>query len=54
MMGLSGDVLDAGKWLVSQGIANPNKLAVAGWSYGGYAEEMLRKSDSFLRKAMGL
>jgi dipeptidyl aminopeptidase/acylaminoacyl peptidase len=32
-----GDVLDAGKWLVSQGIANPNKLAVAGWSYGGYA-----------------
>jgi acetyl esterase/lipase len=32
-----GDVLDAGKWLIAQGIANPNKLAVVGWSYGGYA-----------------
>jgi acetyl esterase/lipase len=32
-----GDVLDAGKWLVAQGIANPGKLAVVGWSYGGYA-----------------
>jgi acetyl esterase/lipase len=32
-----GDVLDAGKWLVAQGIANPDKLAVVGWSYGGYA-----------------
>jgi dipeptidyl aminopeptidase/acylaminoacyl peptidase len=32
-----GDVLDAGRWLVSQGIASPDKLAVVGWSYGGYA-----------------
>ena len=32
-----GDVLDAGKWLVAQGIASPDKLAVVGWSYGGYA-----------------
>ena len=32
-----GDVLDAGKWLVAQGIASPGKLAVVGWSYGGYA-----------------
>jgi dipeptidyl aminopeptidase/acylaminoacyl peptidase len=31
------DVLDAGKWLVAQGIASPDKLAVVGWSYGGYA-----------------
>ena len=32
-----GDVTDAGRWLVSQGIADPKKLAIFGWSYGGYA-----------------
>jgi acetyl esterase/lipase len=32
-----GDVVDSGKWLVSEGIANPDRLAIVGWSYGGYA-----------------
>lgn len=32
-----GDVNDAGRWLKSQGIAAPGRLAIVGWSYGGYA-----------------
>lgn len=32
-----GDVNDAGRWLLKQGIAREGKLAVVGWSYGGYA-----------------
>lgn len=32
-----GDVVDSGRWLIAQGIADPKKLGVFGWSYGGYA-----------------
>ncbi len=32
-----GDVLDGGRWLLAQGIAAPSRLAIVGWSYGGYA-----------------
>ena len=47
-----GDVLDAGKWLVAQGIANPAKLAVVGWSYGGYAALQSAVVDPSVFKAV--
>jgi dipeptidyl aminopeptidase/acylaminoacyl peptidase len=47
-----GDVLDAGRWLVAQGLADPGKLAVVGWSYGGYAALQSAVVDSKLFKAV--
>jgi dipeptidyl aminopeptidase/acylaminoacyl peptidase len=32
-----GDVLAAGHWLVTQGIADPTRIGIVGWYYGGYA-----------------
>jgi dipeptidyl aminopeptidase/acylaminoacyl peptidase len=31
-----GDALDAGHWLVHQGVADPSRLFIVGWSFGGY------------------
>jgi dipeptidyl aminopeptidase/acylaminoacyl peptidase len=47
-----GDVLDAGRWLVAQGIADPTKLCVVGWSYGGYAALQSAVTDQSLFKAV--
>lgn len=47
-----GDVNDAGRWLVSEGIANPDKLAVVGWSYGGYAALQSQVADADVFKAV--
>jgi dipeptidyl aminopeptidase/acylaminoacyl peptidase len=46
-----GDVLDAGRWLVAQG-AEPEKLAIFGWSYGGYAALQSVVVDQSLFKAV--
>jgi dipeptidyl aminopeptidase/acylaminoacyl peptidase len=47
-----GDVLDAGRWLSAQGIADPGKLAVVGWSYGGYAALQSAVTDPTVFKAV--
>ena len=47
-----GDVNDAGRWLMSQGIAAPDKLAIVGWSYGGYAALQSAVLDPGLFKAV--
>ncbi len=46
-----GDVTDAGRWLVKEGIADPAKLAIVGWSYGGYAALQANVVDPDLFKA---
>ena len=47
-----GDVNDAGRWLRDQGIAAPGKLAIVGWSYGGYAALQSSVLDPDLFKAV--
>ena len=47
-----GDVNDAGKWMVAQGIAKPDQLAIFGWSYGGFAALQSAVVDPSLFKAI--
>jgi acetyl esterase/lipase len=47
-----GDVNDAGRWLVKEGIATPEQLAIVGWSYGGYAALQSQVLDPALYKAV--
>ncbi|WP_242008294.1 alpha/beta hydrolase family protein [Sphingomonas ginsenosidivorax] len=47
-----GDIDDGGRWLVKQGIADPAKMAIVGWSYGGYAALQSGAVDPTLFKAI--
>jgi dipeptidyl aminopeptidase/acylaminoacyl peptidase len=47
-----GDICDAGRWLVKEGIADPSKLAIVGWSYGGYAALQTNVVEPNLFKAV--
>jgi len=47
-----GDVNAGGRWLAAQGIAAPGKLAIVGWSYGGYAALQSAVLDPDLFKAI--
>lgn len=47
-----GDVDDAGRWLAKTGVADPHKLFIVGWSYGGYAALQSAVLDPGLFKAV--
>jgi dipeptidyl aminopeptidase/acylaminoacyl peptidase len=47
-----GDITASARWLASQGIADPNKLAILGWSYGGYAALQSAATEPSLFKAV--
>jgi len=46
------DIADSARWLQSQGIADPKRMAIFGWSYGGYAALMEAETDPQLYKAV--
>lgn len=37
---MQDDVTDGAKWLIAQGIADPERTCIVGWSYGGYSAMM--------------
>ena len=46
------DIDVSAKWLASQGIADANKIAIMGWSYGGYAALQTAATDPAMYKAV--
>ena len=46
-----GDVSAAARWLAAQGIADPKRIAIVGWSYGGYAALLSAATEPSLYKA---
>jgi len=47
-----GDIAASTRWLAAQGIADPKRVAIVGWSYGGYAALMEAETDPALYKAV--
>ena len=47
-----GDITAGAKWMVSEGIADPSRLAILGWSYGGYAALQSAVTEPDLYKAV--
>jgi len=47
-----GDITSAARYLVSSGIADPKRLAIVGWSYGGYAALQSATTEPSLYKAV--
>ena len=45
------DIADSARWLGAQGIANPDRIAIVGWSYGGYAALMSAETYPGLYKS---
>jgi len=46
------DITASAQYLVQQGIADPNRIAILGWSYGGYAALQSAAVDPNLYKAV--
>jgi dipeptidyl aminopeptidase/acylaminoacyl peptidase len=46
-----GDITASAKYLVSEGIADPKRIAIVGWSYGGYAALLSSAEQPNLYKA---
>ncbi len=48
-LAMQDDLQDATHWLIKQGLVDPNKVCIAGASYGGYAALMaaVKHSDTF-------
>jgi dipeptidyl aminopeptidase/acylaminoacyl peptidase len=46
------DIAASARWLATQGIADPKRVAIVGWSYGGYAALMDAETDPSLYKAV--
>lgn len=47
-----GDITASAKWLAAQGIADPDRTAILGWSYGGYAALQSAATEPGLYKAL--
>ena len=47
-----GDIADGARWLAAQGIADPGRMAILGWSYGGYAALQAGATEPSLFKAI--
>jgi len=46
------DIATSTRWLAAQGVADPKRTAIVGWSYGGYAALMEGETDASLYKAI--
>ena len=47
-----GDISSSAKWLAAQGLADSKRIAILGWSYGGYAALQGAATDPSLYKAV--
>jgi dipeptidyl aminopeptidase/acylaminoacyl peptidase len=47
-----GDISAAARYLAKQGLADPNRIAIVGWSYGGYAALQSAATEPSLYKAV--
>ena len=52
---MQDDVDDGAQWLIDEGYADPDRIAIAGWSYGGYSAAMgLIKSPQLYQCGAGV